>query len=76
MFNDDNGRTMMKKRLKDAQQNLYIQRMQTDGGLIKDEYGILLGLSNLAGKLEPLRLASGQSGRFLAKGQVAESELL
>ena len=66
----------MKKRLKDAQQNLHIQRMQTDGGLIKDEYGILLGLSNLAGKLEPLRLASRQSGRFFAKGQVAESKLL
>ena len=66
----------MKKRLKDAQQNLHIQRMQTDGGLVEDEYGILLGLSNLAGKLEPLCLASGQSGCFFAKGQVAESELL
>ena len=76
MFNDDNGRTVMKKRLKDAQQNLHIQRMQTDGGLVEDEYGILLGLSNLAGKLEPLRLASRQSGRFFAKGQVAESKLL
>ena len=50
VFNDDNGRTVMKKRLKDAQQNLHIQRMQTDGGLVEDEYGILLGPSNLAGK--------------------------
>ena len=66
----------MKKRLKDAQQNLHIQRMQADGGLVEDEYGILLGLSNLAGKLESLRLASGQSGRIFANGQVAETELL
>ena len=35
VFNDDNGCTVMKKRLKDAQQNLHIQRMRRKLGLEK-----------------------------------------
>ena len=64
MFNNNNGRSVIQKRLKDTQQNLHIQRMQADGGFVKDKNRIGLCFANFAGKLQPLRLAAGQSGRF------------
>ena len=66
---------MIQERLKDTQQNPHIQRMQADGGFVKDKNRIGLCFSNFAGKLQSLCLAAGQSGRFFAKCQVAEAKL-
>ena len=55
---------------------LHIQRMQADGGLIKDKDGVRLASAHLAGQLEPLRLAAGQAGRGFPQGEVAQAQIL
>ena len=75
VFNDDNGRTVMKKRLKDAQQNLHIQRMQPDRRLIKHKHRIRLSFSHFAGKFQPLCLSAGKARCFLAQRQIAQSQI-
>ena len=76
MLNDDDGRAARQQRLKYAQQHPHIQRVQADGRLVKDENGILLGLADLAGQLQPLGLAAGQAGRLLPQRQIAQAKLL
>ena len=66
---------MVDERLEYAQKRAYVQRMQADGRLVKDEYGIVLRPAHLAGKLQPLRLAAGKAGRFLAERQVAKPQI-
>ena len=48
MLNDNHGGAAFKKRLKYAQQHLHIQRMQTDGRLVKDKNGSLASFSRCA----------------------------
>ena len=76
MFNDDHGCSMFDQCLEDAEQSLYIQRMQADGRFVENEDGIGLCLSHLAGKLQPLGFAAGKTGRFFAKSQISETEFL
>jgi len=59
MLNNDDGRTALHERLKDAEQHLCIERIQTDRRLVKDEYEVLLPLAHITHKLQPLRLAEG-----------------
>ena len=49
--------------------------MKSDGRLIEDEDGIGLGFPHLAGKLQALGLAAGQTGSFFAQGQVSKAQI-
>ena len=75
MLNDNDRGAVIQQRLEHAQQHPHIQRMQTDAGLVEYEYRVRLRAANLAGQLEPLRLAARQAGRFLAQCQIAQAQM-
>ena len=76
VLNDDDGRAAIEQRLEHAQQHPHIQRVQADARLVEHEHGIRLDAPDLAGQLQPLRLAAGEARRFLAEREVTEAELL
>ena len=76
MLNDHHRCTVGDQRAEHPQQGAHIQRVQADGRLIKDKHRVMLGTAHLAGQLQPLCLAAGKAGRLLAKGQVAQAQLL
>ena len=73
MFNDNDRRAIVQKRLKDAEQNPHVQRVQPDGGFVEDENRIGLRFADLACQLEPLRFAAGQARCFLAEREIAKA---
>ena len=75
MLNDDDGRTVVQQRLKNAEQHPHIQRMQADGRLVEYKDGIRLRSADLAGQLQALGFAAGQARSFLAQRQVAQPQL-
>ena len=75
MFNDNDRRAIVQKRLKDAEQNPHVQRVQPDGGFVEDENRIGLRFADLACQLEPLRFAAGQARCFLAEREIAKAKL-
>ena len=76
MLDDNDGGAPVQQGLEYPQQHPYIQGVQADGGLVKDEHGILLGFSDFAGQLQPLGLAAGEPRGLFAQGQVAQAQLL
>ena len=75
MLDDDNGRAVIEQRLKNAEQHPHVERVQTDGRFVEHENGIRLRFADLAGQLQPLRLAAGETGRFLAQREIAKTQL-
>ena len=75
MLDDDNGRAVIKQRLKNAEQHPNIEWVQTDGRFVEHENGIRLHFADLAGQLQPLRLAAGETGCFLAQREIAKAQL-
>ena len=67
VLNDDDGRAAIEQRLEHAQQHPHIQRVQADAWLVEHEHGIRLDAPDLAGQLQPLRLAAGEARRLLTE---------
>ena len=76
MLDYDDGRAVVQKRLKNAQQHPHVQRMQADGRLVEHENRVLLRFADLACQLQTLRLAAGEAWRLLAQREVAKAKLL
>ena len=73
MFDDDKSRAVIQQDLEHAQKHLYIQRMEPDRRLVKYKHGVTLGLADLVGQLQSLRLPTGKARRFFSQRQVAQS---
>ena len=73
MFNDEHSRPVIDQRLKYAKQRLYIQRMQSDGRLIKHKDRIRLSFSHFTGKFQSLCLAAGKTRCFLPQRPISQS---
>ena len=75
MLDYNDGGSVTDQSLKYVKQCADVQGMKSDGRLVEDENGIGLGFSHLAGKLQPLGLAAGQTGSFFAQGQVSKAQI-
>ena len=51
MLNDDNCCAAFDQSVKDLQKRLHVQRVQADGGLVKDKYGCILLPPHFGGQL-------------------------
>ena len=68
---------LVDERLEYAQQRPHVERVQADGRLVEDEHReSSCAAAHLAGELEPLRLAAGETGRRFAEGEVAQAQIM
>ena len=66
MFDDHNGCTVFHKGLEYLKKRLYIQRMKTDGRLIKDKQRVILQLAHFTGQFQTLGLTTGKAWGFFS----------
>ena len=75
MLNNNNRRAIVYQFLENVNQNLNIQRMQTDGRLIKHENAVFLPASHFRSQLQTLGFPAGKTWRGFAKRQIPQSQI-
>ena len=73
MLNDDDGAAAVHEAVQKRQHGLDVGRVQSDGRFIEHDDAAFL--AQVDGELEPLTLATGQSGQGLAEVEVAEPHI-
>ena len=76
MLDDNNSCTAFYQSVKDQQKRLHIQRVQTDGRLVKDKYRGVLLPPHLGCQLQPLGFATRKTWRGFSKSQIPKSQVL
>ena len=76
MFDDNDRSSLIQEALEHLEQGLDVQRMEADGGFIKDKDGISLAFSQFTGQFQPLGLPAGKAGGVFAQAQVAQAQVL
>ena len=75
MLNNNNGRSLRNKLIKDVKECLRIKGMKADGRFIKDKDCIFLPLPHVAGKFQPLRFTAGKAGRCFFQRQIPQAQV-
>ena len=65
---------MVEEGLKDLEQDLHVQGMETDTRFVKDEERCRLRSPHFTGQFQALGFAAGKAGRFFAEGEVPQAQ--
>ena len=76
VLDDNHSGSKRDESLKNTEQHLCVERVQPDGGFIKDEYAVLLPSSHFGGEFQTLCLTAGKRGSGLTEGNVPQTDTI